>query len=124
VPQLRELCRLLCKLKQAVHAALLPQQAVKCWNDTLTAYLVHGNTITQAILPRGEYFQQVAPSSNPLLTVEEAGALRTAAGILYFYGQTNLATLLDEILQTPLPNEDFIATELTYGYLDDRSGIP
>ncbi|KAN0087818.1 hypothetical protein V8E55_006439, partial [Tylopilus felleus] len=122
VPQLHERCRLLCELKQAVHAALSPQQAVECWNDTVTAYLVHGNTITQAILPQGEYFQQVAPSSNSLLTIEEAGALRTAAGIFYFYGQTNLATLLDEILQTPLPDEDFITTELTYGYLDDRSG--
>ena len=92
---------------------LSPQQAVECWNDTLTAYLVHGNTITQAILPWGEYFQQVAPSSNLLLTVEQAGALRTAVDIFYFYGQTNLATLLDEILQTLLPDEDFIATELT-----------
>ena len=124
VPQLHELHHLLCELKQAVHAVLLPQQAVKCWNDTLTAYLVHGNTITQAILPWGKYFQQVAPSSNLLLTVEEAGALRMAAGIFYFYGQTDLAILLDEILQTPLPDEDFITTELTYGYLDNRSGIP
>ena len=47
-----------------------------------------------------------------------------AVGIFYFYGQTNLAALLDKILQTPLPDEDFIATEFTYGYLDDRSGIP
>ena len=124
VPQLHELCHLLCELKQAMHTTLLPQQAIECWNDTLITYLVHGNMITQAILSWGKYFQQVTPSSNPLLTIEEAGALRMAVGIFYFYGQTNLATLLDEILQNPLPDEDFIATELTYGYLNDRSGNP
>ena len=121
---LRELHQLLCELKQAIHNTLSPQQAIECWNDTFTTYLVHCNTITQAILPWGKYFQQVAPSSNPLLTVEEARALRTDTGIFYFYGQTNLAALLDKILQTPLPDEDFITTELTYGYLNDRSGIP
>ena len=64
-----------------------------------------------------------ATRNNPLLTVAETGFLRSASGILHFYGQVGVGNLIDNILQTTLPDEDLIATLLTYGHLDDRSGM-
>ena len=72
-------------------------------------------------LPHGEFFQQFAPTANPLFTVAETGFLRSASGILRFYGQVGVSNLIDNILQTTLPDEDLIATLLTYGHLDDQS---
>ena len=110
-------------LTHAIHAILTPAQSAECWQELITIYAIHGNTIAPVKLPRGEFIQQIAPTANPLFTIAESGYLRSASGILCFYGQVGIAGLVDLILQTTLPDEDLIATLLTYGHLDDRTGM-
>ena len=59
------------------------------------------------------------PMANPLLTIIGSGYLCSPSGNLWFYEQVGVTSLIDLILQTTLPDEDLIATLLTYGHLDD-----
>ena len=58
------------------------------------------------------------PTANPLFSIEETGFVRSACGLLRYYGETELARVVDLILQLPLPDEDLIASLLCWNGLD------
>ena len=58
------------------------------------------------------------PTVNPLLSIEEAGFIQSACGLLCYYSETELARVVDLILQLPLPDEDLIASLLCWNGLD------
>ncbi|KAF8439421.1 hypothetical protein L210DRAFT_989452 [Boletus edulis BED1] len=123
VHELRALCRQMRSVLQSVHAVLTPTQSALCISNDITVYALHGNVLAPVTLHCGEFIQQYTPSANPLFSVDETGFLCSACSVLRFHGQVPLAQTLDVILQTPLPDEDFIGSLLTYSYLDNRAGM-
>ena len=85
--------------------------------------LLDGTTCAPAYVHRGKFLQQRAPTANPLFTLKEAGFLCSACGLLRFYGETELAEVVDLILQTPLPDEDVVTQLLHEFHLEDPTSF-
>ncbi|KAF8549718.1 hypothetical protein OG21DRAFT_1525616 [Imleria badia] len=83
-------------------------------------YFIDGNNCASVYLNRGQFFQQCAPSANPLYSPEETGFMQSACGLLWLYGETKLARVADLILQLPLPNEALVASLLSWDALDKK----
>ncbi|KAN0088649.1 hypothetical protein V8E55_005706, partial [Tylopilus felleus] len=66
----------------AIHAFLMPQHVRECLRQDISILVTDSNLCTPMILHRGEFFQHIAPSANPFFTIEEAGYICTAMGIL------------------------------------------
>jgi hypothetical protein len=118
LPVLRQLRGDALTLIHAIHALLTPHQAAECLEEDIQVLFVDGNTCAEVHLNRGHFFQQRAPSANPLFSIEETGFMRTACGYLRYYGETELARVIDLILQLPLPDEDLVASLLAWHQLD------
>jgi hypothetical protein len=85
--------------------------------------IVHDSTTGMHIyIHRGQYYQQYAPTANPLFTLQEAGFMWTASGLLHFFSESDLTTLLDQVLQLPLLDKDLI-TYLHNNYLEDPNSF-
>ena len=123
LPKLRRFRTDAYNLLHTIHAVLTPQQAAECQEDEVYILLLDGTTCTPAYIHRGEFLQQRAPTANPLFTLEEAGFLRSACGLLRFYGKTELAEVVDLILQTPLPDEDVVTQLLHEFHLKDPTSF-
>ena len=81
--------------------------------------LLDSTTSAPSYVHRGEFYQQHAPAANPLFNLKEAGFMWSACGIFRFYGDTNLADLIDQTLQLVLPEEDYISQLLHNCHLED-----
>jgi len=103
----------------AVLAALTPQQATGCLRNDIFIILLDGTTSAPSYVHRGEFYQQRAPAANPLFTLEQVGFMQSACGIFRFYGDTDLADLIDQTLQLALPEKDYISQLLHNCHLED-----
>jgi len=57
----------------AVLVALTPQQAAGCLHDNMFVILLDGTTSALSYVHREEFYQQCAPTTNPLFTFKEVG---------------------------------------------------
>ena len=60
----------------------MPQHVGECLRQDISILVTDSNLCALMILHWGEFFQHIAPSANPFFTIEEAGYIRTAMGIL------------------------------------------
>ena len=117
-PELRKLWADALNLMHVLHLVLTPHWATKCLDDDIQVYFIDGNTCTSVYLNRGEFFQQHAPTVNPLFSIEETRFIWLVCRLLSYYGETKLTRVVDLILQLPLPDEDLIASLLCRNGLD------
>ncbi|KAG1774962.1 hypothetical protein EV702DRAFT_1199801 [Suillus placidus] len=110
----------------AFHGTLTPAQSQESMLKLIFIIIVDGVCCIPANVNRATFFLQLCPSLNPLFTLEEAAALRTASGIFRFYGYFQLAnTLADtltDLLALSLPDEDVVHTLLQNYSLNDLCG--
>jgi len=107
----------------AVLAILTLPQAADCLQEAVTVLFLNGTTFAPASVHWGEFFQQRAPCANPLFTLKEVGFLRSASGTLHFFGEIELADLIDQLLQVPLPDKDLVTQLLHNFHLDDPESV-
>jgi hypothetical protein len=105
-----------------VHATLTPVQSQESMLTDIFLIVVDGVRCIPAITNRATFFLQFCPSSNPLYTLEEVAALRTASGLFRFYGSFQLADAIDDLLTLSLPDEDTVHQLLQNYSLDDLRG--
>lgn len=89
----------------------------------LPVLFIDDTLITPASVYWGEFFQQHAPSANPLFTLKEISFLQSASRMLCFTGEVELADHIDQILQIPLLDKDLITQLLHNFHLDDPNSL-
>ncbi|KAN0078277.1 hypothetical protein V8E55_010334 [Tylopilus felleus] len=109
-------------LIHSLHVLLILEQSAECTREDIEVMFADSNLCTPVTLHRGKFYQQLTPTANPFYSLTKAGYIHSACGILCFYGETDIARILDEILVMPYPNEDLVATLLTHYHLDNMVG--
>jgi hypothetical protein len=120
--ELKDMRTSACTILHLVHATLTPVQSQECMLKDIFIIVVDGVRCIPATVNRATFFLQLCPSSNPLFTLEETAALRTASGMFRFYSSFQLADTIDDLLELSLPDEDTVHELLQNYSLDELRG--
>ncbi|KAH7903305.1 hypothetical protein BJ138DRAFT_1120520 [Hygrophoropsis aurantiaca] len=113
MPEWRAQRSLAIEIITEVTETLTPEQVQQCRSRYILV-LHYDDGIAKFSLPqRVNFYEQRAPSCNPLFLRPEAAFLRSAAGLFRFHNYVDLADEIDDLLQLSLPDEDVRSPTLT-----------